>query len=83
MTRRPQKAEPGRTYPAWRDGRKITDRGPKLHAATNIESGHSTRSGFYALCGRPVRYKVEDVFDPDDDQSCLECAASHVSANAA
>lgn len=63
------------SYPAWRDGKRITERGPVLHAVTDRPSGKTFRSGFLAVCGRSVRFKVEDVFDLDDDLSCWECAA--------
>jgi hypothetical protein len=66
------------TWPAWRDGRRITEKGPVLHAVTDERTGHTWQSGFRALCGRPVRYKVEDVFDPDDPQSCPDCAIEAV-----
>lgn len=62
------------TWPAWRDGRKISARGPRLHAATSEPTGDPLHSSYKALCGHPVRYKVEDAFDPDDDLSCLDCA---------
>lgn len=77
-----QTAERGRDYPAWRDGRKISSSGPRLHAVTDRPAGHTYRSGFLALCGMSVRYKVEDVFDVDDPQSCLLCAAAIIGANA-
>lgn len=78
----PVPAEPGRVYPAWRDGRRIGPLGPTLHAVTDQRSGHTFRAGYVALCGRPVRFKVEDVFDPDDDFACLTCAVAVITANA-
>lgn len=82
MTRQPLVAEPGRVYPAWRDGRRLTANGPTLHAVTERRSGHTHASGWLALCGRPVRFKVEDVFDVDDDNACIECAAAVIVAGA-
>lgn len=81
VTRKAIAAQPGRIYPAWRDGRRIGPHGPVLHAVTDRRTGNTFQAGFAALCGRPVRYKVEDEFDPDDDQACLECAAAYVVAN--
>lgn len=81
MTRHPTKAEPGKTYPAWRTGARIGPSGPILHAVTDRRTGHTFRAGYAALCGRPVRWKVEDSFDPDDNQACLECAAQVVIVN--
>lgn len=79
---RATRAEPGRTYPAWRDGRPITTRGPVLHAVTTRSAGDPLHSGYLALCGRSVRYAVEPVFDPDDEQSCLACAVAILVAEA-
>lgn len=73
-------ATPGRVYPAWRDGRPITPKGPTLHAVTDQPAGDPLHSGFLALCGRSVRYKVEDRFDPDDFTSCLACAVAIILA---
>lgn len=74
-------AEPGRVYPAWRDGRRFGDAGPKLHAVTEVASGNTFQSGFLALCGRPVRFPEADEFDPETDQACLECAVAVLVAN--
>lgn len=74
-------AEPGHVYPAWRDGRRVGNHGPRLHAVTDQWSGQPHHSGFLALCGRPVRFKVEDEFNPDDDQSCEDCAIAIIIAN--
>jgi hypothetical protein len=73
----PSKAEPGRIYPAWRDGRRKL----VVHAVTDRRTGNTYASGFAALCGRPVRFPVVDEFDPDDDDACIECAAIFVVAN--
>lgn len=62
------------TWPAWRDGRRIGTKGPTLHAVTDTPAGHTFRSGFRALCGHSVRFKVLDVFDPEDPQACERCA---------
>lgn len=79
---RAQPAEPGRVYPAWRDGRSIpAGRGPRLHAVTGRPAGDPLHSGFLALCGRSVRFAVLDEFDPDDDESCLACAVAVLLAN--
>jgi len=78
---RASKAEPGKTYPAWRDGRD-GPRGPVLHAVTDRSAGQPLHSGYLALCGRSVRWPVAPVFDPDDEASCLACAVAVLVAEA-
>ena len=79
---RATKAEPGKKYPAWRDGRPPGPHGHVLHAVTDQPAGVPMQSGFLALCGRSVRWPVEAEFDVDNEAACLACAVAILVAEA-
>lgn len=79
---RATRAEAGKKYPAWRDGRPPGPRGHVLHAVTDKPAGVLLHSGFLALCGRSVRWPMEPEFDVDDEAACLACAVAILVAEA-